>query len=301
MGCKGRFALARNLSFGLGLVALVMTFACRSSAAGGPASSGNLRGVLRRGSRGNNVARLQEMLRALGLTNERADGCFGPRTEQAVKAFQRVHGLVVDGIAGQKTWTLLQAALSKRNSKTYVVKPGDTLFGLARRFKVSVSYLAQFNGISDPARLEVGRTLRIPGQGSLSRGGDGVELLPWSIAREIYTSTATVVDVRTGLSFRVRRRGGYNHADSEPLTREDTTIMKRIYGGRWSWERRPIILEVRGRRLAASMNGMPHGGDVIRGNDFDGHFCIHFLGSRTHGSDRVDPQHQAAIRFAAGQ
>ncbi|NPV52138.1 MAG: LysM peptidoglycan-binding domain-containing protein [Firmicutes bacterium] len=303
MGCRGQLALARNLSFGLVLVALLMTLACRSSAAGkvDPASPGGPKGVLRRGCRGDDVAKLQETLRALGLVNEKADGYFGPKTEQAVRSFQRTHGLPVDGVAGPKTRALLQAALARRSSKIYVVKPGDTLFQLARRFNVSVSSLAKLNGISNPAHLEAGQKLEIPGQGALSRGSGGVELLPWSIARTIYTSTATVIDVRTGLSFRVRRRGGYNHADSEPLTTQDTAIMKRIYGGKWSWERRPIILEVRGRRLAASMNGMPHGGDVINGNDFDGHFCIHFLGSKTHGSSRVDPQHQAAIRFAAGQ
>jgi len=75
--------------------------------------------------------------------------------------------------------------------------------------------------------------------------------------------------------------------------------MKKIYGGKWSWARRAIVVEVDGYRIAASMNGMPHGGQAISGNNFDGQFCIHFLNSRTHGSDRVDPDHQAAIKKAA--
>ena len=36
--------------------------------------------------------------------------------------------------------------------------------------------------------------------------------------------------------------------------------MKSIYGGDWSWERRPVIITVNGRKLAASMAGMPHAG-----------------------------------------
>ncbi|MEP7218554.1 MAG: peptidoglycan-binding domain-containing protein [Bacteroidota bacterium] len=36
-----------------------------------------------------------------------ADGAFGPKTEVAVRAFQRTHGSVPDGIVGPKTWAAL--------------------------------------------------------------------------------------------------------------------------------------------------------------------------------------------------
>ncbi|MEW6229545.1 MAG: hypothetical protein AB1700_15880, partial [Bacillota bacterium] len=127
-----------------------------------------------------------------------------------------------------------------------------------------------------------------------------VEVLSWEEARRVFKTTATVIDVRTGLSFRVKRRGGHFHADSEPITVEDTATMKRVFGGQWSWERRPIIVEIGGRRIAASMNGMPHGGQWVRTNGFPGHFCIHFAGSRLHGSGSVDLEHQACVREAAG-
>jgi peptidoglycan hydrolase-like protein with peptidoglycan-binding domain len=35
------------------------------------------------------------------------DGNFGPKTEAAMRAFQRANGLLPDGIAGPKTWILL--------------------------------------------------------------------------------------------------------------------------------------------------------------------------------------------------
>ncbi|NHN35018.1 hypothetical protein [Paenibacillus agricola] len=53
--------------------------------------------------------------------------------------------------------------------------------------------------------------------------------------------------------------------------------------------------------MAASMHGMPHGGDGIPNNGFSGHFCIHFLGSSTHVSGSVDPEHQLMVRKAAGK
>ena len=112
-------------------------------------------------------------------------------------------------------------------------------------------------------------------------------------------SIATVTDVDTGLSFQVKRTGGTNHADVQPLTSADTAIMYRIYGNKWQWTRRAIWVTVGGSTYAASMNGMPHGdSDSMPDNNFDGCFCIHFLNSRTHTGNRLDAAHQAAVAKA---
>jgi peptidoglycan hydrolase-like protein with peptidoglycan-binding domain len=42
-----------------------------------------------------------------GKVGINTDGKFGPRTEAAVRKFQRDHGLVPDGIVGPKTWKAL--------------------------------------------------------------------------------------------------------------------------------------------------------------------------------------------------
>jgi peptidoglycan hydrolase-like protein with peptidoglycan-binding domain len=63
--------------------------------------------VLRRGSRGEFVAYLQQLLIAAGHDPGPVDGIFGPRTEAAVREFQQANGLQVDGVVGIQTWTAL--------------------------------------------------------------------------------------------------------------------------------------------------------------------------------------------------
>ena len=110
---------------------------------------------------------------------------------------------------------------------------------------------------------------------------------------------ATVTDVYTGISWRVKRKGGYNHADVEPLTAADTAAMQRACGSDFlTWARRPIWVSIGGKKYAASMNCMNHGECNIKDNNFNGHFCIHFTNSRTHGSNKVDSDHQSAINTA---
>ena len=110
-------------------------------------------------------------------------------------------------------------------------------------------------------------------------------------------ATFKVKDIRTGKVFTVKRWSGGNHIDAEPATASDTKIMKSIYG-HWSWRRRPVLVKYNGHVYAASMNGMPHGTQTIKGNNFDGHFCIHFYGSKTHGSKKVDSMHQSCVAEA---
>lgn len=59
--------------------------------------------VLRRGLRGDDVRRWQHFLVGQGLYVDKVDGIFGPVTEAATRRFQQVHGLIVDGIAGNQT------------------------------------------------------------------------------------------------------------------------------------------------------------------------------------------------------
>ena len=110
--------------------------------------------------------------------------------------------------------------------------------------------------------------------------------------------TAKIIDCKTGVVINVRRVGGSNHMDLEPKTAEDTEKLLKLYGGKWSWDRRSVILVADGKYIAASINGMPHGDEISTTNNFEGQFCLHTTNSRTHGTDLVNSAHQEAIQKA---
>ncbi len=110
--------------------------------------------------------------------------------------------------------------------------------------------------------------------------------------------TTRVIDIKTGTEYFVQRFGGYNHADVQTIDLENTNKFKNIvYGGEWSWERRPVWVEIKGQFFAGSINGMPHGFSILD-NGEGGHTCIHFLNSKTHGTKRVDEGHQSCVEYA---
>lgn len=109
-------------------------------------------------------------------------------------------------------------------------------------------------------------------------------------------SIATIIDVNTGTSLNVRRLFGSNHLDVEPATKNDTKKLKQIYGGKWSWASRGVLLKTNGKYYAASINSMPHGQQSNISNGYKGQFCIHLKDSKTHGSNKVNAAHQKKIK-----
>jgi peptidoglycan hydrolase-like protein with peptidoglycan-binding domain len=66
--------------------------------------------VLKKGSTAPEVRDLQEALKTLRHDPGAIDGVFGPRTENAVKAFQQAREIPVDGIVGRVTWINIDEA-----------------------------------------------------------------------------------------------------------------------------------------------------------------------------------------------
>jgi membrane-bound lytic murein transglycosylase D len=58
-----------------------------------------------------------------------------------------------------------QPAAASAKSRVYTVKRGDTLWGVARKHRVTVPALASANGLSAKSQLTAGTRLQIPGAG----------------------------------------------------------------------------------------------------------------------------------------
>jgi hypothetical protein len=69
--------------------------------------------LLRVGSRGEDVAALQQFLASQGFQID-VDGIFGPQTGQAVAQLQQRLGVPVDGIAGPQTYAAIQQAVARQ-------------------------------------------------------------------------------------------------------------------------------------------------------------------------------------------
>lgn len=129
-----------------------------------------------------------------------------------------------------------------------------------------------------------------------------VSKLNWfdSVHAQFPTYTKTrVIDIKSGLTYYVYRNGGHFHADVEPINKANTDIFYKIYNNQWSWTRRPVWVEILPDFwVAGSINGYPHGNSYIQNTGMEGHTCIHFLLSKTHGTKRVDESHQACVEYA---
>ena len=106
---------------------------------------------------------------------------------------------------------------------------------------------------------------------------------------------ATLYDISSGYSIRIKRMGGHNHADVEPATKRDAA---KLYKIGYNWDAHAGILKVDGKYIACSFNTEPHGDQTITDNGYNGQFCLHMVGSKTHASDNVRADHQQAIARA---
>lgn len=230
------------------------------------------------GSTGEQVVYMTRRLKELGYLTGSETDVYSSSVAEAVRWFQNSNALSADGIAGSATLTKLYSDKALDASGSMTGNDDKPVKVDGTPVKPALSAVKNVDFFSSEGDKYFNRK-----KGTFRDG-----------------AYAIVTDVATGISYRVKRVGGYNHTDVEPATAFDTWQMYRIYGEEWAWTRHAVLVTLSdGTTLAGSANGMPHGGSHVDGNNMNGHTCIHFLNSRTHGSDKVDAAHQSAIRTAA--
>ena len=298
---------------------------------------GGAPGYTQYGSSGDDVEKLQQALKIKGYYKDVVDGKYGNNTVKAVKAYQKAMKLSQTGKADYDTIKKLFGNVSYTTvandpqmkgitkisqievpNTTKKGNSGKHVTALQQALKIKGFYTQPIDGkygndtVNAVKAFQKSKGLTQDG----SAGNDTIkalfgknaanytfktERLDWFNGKQNVIPRGAIFeikDVTTGKVFKVKRWAGANHIDAEPLTAADTAIMKQIYGGSWSWNRRAILVKYNGHVYAASMNGMPHGTTTISNNNFNGHFCVHFYKSRTHETNRVDANHQNAVARA---
>ncbi|WP_226670410.1 LysM peptidoglycan-binding domain-containing protein [Metabacillus litoralis] len=201
--------------------------------------------------------------------------------------------------------TTIQKLENTVSYRTHTVASGDNIWNLSVKYGIPQAELLRANKLTTSSTLSIGQKLTIPVhqiavQATVSeRHGEYLDW--WTEAQYVFPigKTVTITDFQTGKKFKIKRTIGANHADCETATLADTTIAKGIWGG-FSWSTRPVLVEVDGRKIAASMSFAPHDVDYIRNNGITGHFDIHFKNSTRHKDGKIDSSHQEKVKIAAG-
>lgn len=236
------------------------------------------KGNMRLHSVGSDVMELQQVLKTLGYYGMRPNGVFNANTASAVRTFQFDYGMAVDGVVNER-----------------LIKKINTVSASLRPFGGSDVILDDSVGAEDTDDIAE------QNGAMLAFHTDAVKM-QWRAVNSAWKlgKILTVTDVETGVSVNLKRTGGRNHADAEPCTKEDTEKLKEIFGGNWSWTRRPIVAQVSYITSAASICGMPHGSNNVSENGVYGHFCVYFFESTDDdGFDTMDEAHREAIDVAA--
>lgn len=272
-----------------------------------------------KGDKGEAITEMQNALIRLGFLKGVCDGEFGDKTEKAVIDFQTANKLYSDGVAGPKTLALLYSGTAKTAASVpastpspakAIPKPASTATPMPDIISPENAPLdiplSEYNDSPSENDVELTAPAEKPSEGDAPSSkpvppkASDVELIDWSTADKLWKigEVAWAYDTGTGRMYRLRRFGGVNHADVEPLTKWDTQEMYEIFNKKWTWTPRPVwIMLPDGHIIAASTHDNPHMMSTIKDNGFDGHLCVHFLGSKTHnGNASYTATHQATVQ-----
>ena len=124
--------------------------------------------------------------------------------------------------------------------------------------------------------------------------------LDWNIANALIelNKEYRLIDLKSGMSFEILRIGGINHADIVLKDMANYQQFSKISNEISEWEKHPVYLQINENLfLSASLTAFMHGDSALDSN-MDGHMCLHFKNSKTHGTKVIDKEHQKMIKYA---
>lgn len=222
------------------------------------------------GVSGERVVRVQLRLRELGYFNFKPTGLFQSTSADAAKRFQSFqrdeqgNAIIADGTIGEQSLSILFTKDAVRNTITAGIPIGSSLVGAPK----------------------------VTGK-----------LMEWSEVKTLLVegNSYKVIDFNTGTEFSLTYAGGENHAEAEATTAADTATLKTVFGNAFSYYKRPVVIIIGDQKVAASLQGFPHGTDSVSQNDMDGHVCLYFQGSLSHVGSLPDAEHVNLVYKAAGR
>ena len=212
---------------------------------------------LRTDATGPAVIRLQQALVKLDYQLT-VTGVYDDATFEAVRSFQALNGLSVDGVAGKNT----QTALYSGNAKKFPTGGSSGIYG-------SMGYVAP------PAKSQI-------------------QLLHWTedVKGSMRDYQAFLVyDPATDISWSLTIIARGRHCDVEPSTKADTAAMMAAFGYKETWTPKPVYVRLPdGRWTVATTHNVAHGVNPIKNNDFEGQNCVHFLRDMSE-TEKNDPNY----------
>ncbi len=116
--------------------------------------------ILRVGSRGSDVMKIQAVLTKIGYSPGIIDGIFGNQTQQAIIQFQKNSGLNADGVIEANTYRALEKF--RLGYSTYTIRSGDSVYSISRRYYTTINKILAANPGISIYNLRIGQQIIVP-------------------------------------------------------------------------------------------------------------------------------------------
>lgn len=126
----------------------------------------------------------------VGLIDLQAETAHRVKRNETLTSVARQHGVSISTLAARNNLRStdhlsigqlifipdLKPELNRVETEYHLVKAGDSLASIAKKFDVNATTLAQSNGLKKPDEIKVGQRLKIPASGASSAPGISAEL-----------------------------------------------------------------------------------------------------------------------------